>query len=300
MQISGSDLRALRVFDAIVRHGGFVAAQSELNISQPTISNHISALEQRLGVALCQRGRQGFRLTEKGEMVYAAAQRLLRSHDEFSIEVGTLRGRLAGKLKIGLVDCIVTDPSFRLQKVIDQFQAQPNDVTLQLHQEFPQVLQRMVLEGELHLAIGSFPVKIQGLDYTPLYEEDHGLFCGRGHHLFDVPEDKLDVRKLQDEPIVSRGYWRNEYRKSLGFNKVAAVVYQIEPQLISIMSGRYIGFLPLHYAEKWVDDGKLRRLGLPCHDGFDWTMRFRCVMSTPPWHNPRSAAPCGTKRQFRA
>ncbi len=41
-------------------------------------------------------------------------------------------------------------------------------------------------------------------------------------------------------------------------------------------------------------------LALPCHDGFDWTMRFRCVMSTPPWHNPRSAAPCGTKRQFRA
>ncbi len=254
-------MRALRVFDAVVRHGGFIAAQSELNISQPTISNHMTALEQRLGVALCQRGRQGFRLTEKGEMVYAATRRLLTAHDDFADEIGTLRGRLAGKLKIGLVDCIVTDSNSRLQKVIDLFQAQPNDVTLQMHQEFPQVLQRMVLEGELHLAVGSFPVKIQGLDYTPLYREAHGLFCGRGHCLYDVPEDKIDVKKLQDQPIVSRGYWRNDYRRSLGFNKVAAVVYQIEPQLISIMSGRYIGFLPLHYAEKWVADGELRRLG---------------------------------------
>ena len=261
MQVSGSDLRALRVFDAVVRHGGFIAAQSELNISQPTVSNHITALEQRLGVALCHRGRQGFRLTEKGEMVYAAVQRLLRSLDEFSAEVGSLRGRLAGKLKIGLVDCVVTDPNSRLQKAIDLFQAQPNDVTLQLHQEFPQVLQRMVLEGDLHFAVGSFPVKVQGLDYTALYKESHGLFCGRDHRLFTIPDDELDITKLQDEPIVSRGYWRNEYRKSLGFNRVAAVVYQIEPQLISIMSGRYIGFLPLHYAEKWVRDGDLRHLG---------------------------------------
>ncbi|MDE0113861.1 MAG: LysR family transcriptional regulator, partial [Albidovulum sp.] len=45
MRISGSDLRALRVFDALARHGGFSAAQSELNISQPTISNHLTALE---------------------------------------------------------------------------------------------------------------------------------------------------------------------------------------------------------------------------------------------------------------
>ena len=270
MQISGSDLRALRVFDAVVRHGGFVAAQSELNISQPTISNHITALEQRLGIALCQRGRRGFSLTEKGEMVYAATQRLLQSHDDFSAELGTLRGRLAGKLKIGLVDCVVTDSNSRLQEVIDLFQAPPNDVTLQLHQEYPQVLQRMVLEGELHLAVGSFPLRIQGLDYTPLYNETHGLFCGRGHRLFDVPEDEIDLGKLQDEPMVSRGYWRNEYRRSLGFTRVSAVVYQIEPQLISIMSGRYIGFLPLHYARKWVEDGKLRRIG-----GAD--IRYECV-----------------------
>ena len=270
MQISGSDLRALRVFDAVVRHGGFVAAQSELNVSQPTISNHITALEQRLGVSLCQRGRRGFQLTEKGEMVYAAAQRLLQSHDDFSAEIGTLRGRLAGKLKIGLVDCIVTDSNSRLQKVIDLFQAQPNDVTLQLHQEFPQVLQQMVLEGRLHLAVGSFPVRSQGLDYTPLYKETHGLYCGRGHRLFNVPENEIDIRTLQDEPMVSRGYWRNEFRKRLGFNRVAAVVYQIEPQLISIMSGRYIGFLPLHYARNWVDNGELRRI---CDD----RVHYECV-----------------------
>ena len=35
MQLAGTDLRVLRVFDAVVRHGGVAAAQAELNVSQP-------------------------------------------------------------------------------------------------------------------------------------------------------------------------------------------------------------------------------------------------------------------------
>ena len=260
MQLAGTDLRVLRVFDAVVRHGGFAAAQAELNVSQPTISNHITALEQRLGVSVCQRGRTGFRLTEKGEMVFAATQRLLKALDDFSEEVGSLKGQLAGELKIGVVDCIATDPNSRLQEVIGRFSGRPNEVKLCLSQEFPQNLQEKVLKGDLHLGIGSFPHKIKGLNYTPLYEETHGLYCGQDHHLFDVDDRKIHVEELRNEPIVSRAYWRDEHRKSLGFNNVAAVVYQIEPQLISVMSGHYIGFLPLHYARLWVERGVLRRL----------------------------------------
>ena len=261
MQLAGTDLRILRVFDAVVRHGGFAAAQAELNISQPTISNHITTLEQRLGVSLCQRGRSGFQLTEKGEMVFMATQRLLRALEDFSEEVGALKGHLAGQLRIGLVDCTATDSSSRLHDAIGRFLTRPNDVTLHLHQEIPQVLQEKVLKGEYHLGIGSFPHKIKGLEYTPLYREDHGLYCGRSHPLFDVADPELDMARLRDEPIVSRGYWRDEHRKTLGFDNVAAITHQMEPQLVSILSGRYIGLLPMHYARLWVERGELRRLG---------------------------------------
>ena len=227
MQLAGTDLRILRVFDAVVRHGGFAAAQAELNISQPTISNHITTLEQRLGVSLCQRGRSGFQLTEKGEMVFAATQRLLRALEDFSEEVGVLKGHLAGQLRIGLVDCTATDSSSRLHDAIGRFLARPNDVTLHLHQEIPQVLQEKVLKGEYHLGIGSFPHKIKGLEYTPLYREEHGLYCGRGHSFFDIAEPELDMARLRDAPVVSRGYWRDEHRKTLGFDNVAAVAHQI-------------------------------------------------------------------------
>lgn len=260
MQISGSDLRLLTVFETVVRHGGFAAAQAELNVAQSTISNHIAALENRLGVRLCQRGRGGFRLTAKGELVLEATRRLIASIDTFSEDVADLKGHLVGDLKIGLVDCIATDPNCRLHEAVARFEAHPNKVTLHIGQEAPQSLQEKVLDGRYHLGIGSFPHKISGLTYEPLYEEVHGLYCGADHRLFSVSDAELDDDALRREPIVCRGYWRETYRRSIGFENAGAFVHQIEPQLLLILSGKYLGFLPDHFARRWVGEGRLRQL----------------------------------------
>lgn len=69
-QLSDMDLRLLRVFKAVVDCGGMSAAELELNISLSTISKHIKDLEQRLGLTLCQRGREGFAVTDEGLLIY--------------------------------------------------------------------------------------------------------------------------------------------------------------------------------------------------------------------------------------
>src|ERR1700680_543661 len=77
MQVQDTDLKLLRIFETIVRCGGFAAAQPILNIGASSISEYMSQLETRLGLRLCERGRAGFRLTEEGAELHAAAQRLL-------------------------------------------------------------------------------------------------------------------------------------------------------------------------------------------------------------------------------
>lgn len=71
--------------------GGLSVAQVALNISASTISIHLSSLEERLGMRLCERGPGGFALTEQGRQVYAAATKLSRSLEDFRAEVGALR-----------------------------------------------------------------------------------------------------------------------------------------------------------------------------------------------------------------
>src|SRR6201994_2356029 len=71
-KISDGDIRLLRVFCAVVRCGGFAAAESELQLGLPSISRYIKDLETRLGVRLCRRGRVGFSLTEQGKQAYSS------------------------------------------------------------------------------------------------------------------------------------------------------------------------------------------------------------------------------------
>ncbi|MBA5778260.1 LysR family transcriptional regulator [Stappia sp. F7233] len=260
MLLSGSDLRLLRVFDAVVRNGGFAAAEVELNLSQSTISNHMSALEQRLGVTLCQRGRKGFRLTAQGRAVYEAARRLDKAVHDFSADIGSVRGELSGELRIGVLDAIAEDRENHLPKAIGLFRKTAANVRLTIAQERAQELQQRVRDGVYHCGIGVKLNRVDGLDELPLYEEHHGLYCGRGHPLFDVPDDAVTKELVGSFPFVQRGYWRDEEARRHALGPVAATVYQIEPQLMLLKSGEFTGFLPRHYAERWVAAGDLRHL----------------------------------------
>ncbi len=56
-------MNALRAFEAAARHGSFVAAADELNVTPGAISQHIKALEGWAGVTLFRRNAQGVQLT---------------------------------------------------------------------------------------------------------------------------------------------------------------------------------------------------------------------------------------------
>ncbi len=269
MRVSGSDLRLLQVFDAVVRHGGFAAAAGDLNLSQSTVSNHMTALEERLGFVLCRRGRGGFRLTEKGRAVWEAGRQLDKAMQDFSTDIASVRGELSGELRVGILDAIATDPANRLSEVIAEFGRIAPNVKLVLAQERPQDMQQKVADGLYHCAIGSYRNRIDGIVYDRLHVERHSLYCGHRHPAFAMRDEALDDATLADMPFVHRGYWRDEDRLKQIAWRVSATVYQIEPQLILIQSGRYIGLLPDHYAAAAVAAGDLRavrpdELGYTC------------------------------------
>lgn len=274
LTVSRSDLTGLRVFEAVARNRGFSAAQSELGLSQPSISNHLSALETRLGVRLCQRGATGFEITEKGQTVLDAAQRLFAAMDAFSADVDDLRDRIVGKIRIGVVDAIASDPSLGLPKTIAAFKEIAPDVVIQISEDTPQVLQERVRSGELHVGLGSFPTRAKDLEHRPLHIEHHSLYCAEGHVLFDVDVADICEDHVRTLPVVSRGYWREEMLDSYGLSNVMAVSYQIEPQLLLILSGHYTGFLPDHFASGWTRSGKLKAI-LP--DVFSYTCGFDLI-----------------------
>jgi DNA-binding transcriptional LysR family regulator len=147
-------------------------------------------------------------------------------------------------------------------------------VTFCLFQEQPQVLQEKLLGGIFHLGIGSTPHKISGLEYEFLYEEHHSLYCGLGHDLFAASEAAATIDSVRKYPIASRGYWREGQLRQMGFERIEAIVYHIEPQLSLIMSGGYLGFLPDHFAKIWEANGHIRKIAA---DTITYTCAFEII-----------------------
>lgn len=259
-QVTDFDLRLLRVFVAVAEARGFAAAESYLNLSTSTISVHMSNLEGRLGIRLCERGRGGFSLTERGRIVYQEAKGLLKSLDDFSGALASVKSLLAGRLSIGMVDALVMHPNFPISDAVREFNSVDNDVQFELIVAPRQTLEHDVVEGRIHAAIGPFVRRISGLSFTPLFSEYHDLYCGVGHTLFGASKKVVDKADLSTHPAVVRRYHDEFDRNRLGVVRVAAFVNSMEAMLTLLLTGDYIGYLPRYYARKWIQDGRLSRI----------------------------------------
>jgi DNA-binding transcriptional LysR family regulator len=259
-RLDNADLRLLRVFVAVVEARGFSAAQTHLNVSAPTVSNHIAALETRLGVKLCQRGRAGFRLTPEGETVYRETQKLFAGVEEFERTIGTLRSRRKGTLAIGIVDNTILDKCAPLHRAVGAFLAKNRDIQVTLECRAPNELLRELIEGRLDVIIGSFPKALLGLTYLRLYEERHFFYCGLGHPLFAARPADITTDAIAHYPVIARGYWATRDVRHLHSEHPTANVNNMEAGARLILSGAYLGYLPAHYGDIWVKRGEMRAL----------------------------------------
>lgn len=260
MKITKIDLNLLAVFDSVVRNGGFSAAQLELGLSQPTISNHIKALEERLGVKLCQRGPRGFMLTEKGRIVHELSRSLLTELDLHASKLAELKGSLVGRLKIAVVDCLASDPWFRLPQALEAYSKSAPAVQLELTIERPQDILSGLLDGSFNVGIGGFDNILSSLDYKTLYHEHHALYCSEPHPLFKKFTEDINESDYRDFAWVHRRYWNKQRQRGRFFSESDVFVQEIEAQIMMVLSGVYLGLLPKHAALPHVEIGRLRQL----------------------------------------
>ncbi|WP_299356757.1 LysR family transcriptional regulator [uncultured Shimia sp.] len=254
--LSDIDIRLVRIFFTVTECGGFAASELELNIGRSTISKHISDLELRIGLKLCNRGPSGFSLTAEGEQVLVSERKLLSSIDGFQSEIDNIHATLTGTLRIGVFDQSSTNPTARIHKAIQRFDDIAPDVALEIALDPPSALESRVTDGSLDIAI--VPVHRQStmLTYTPLYSEHMTLYCGEGHPLFDSTDAAPDLSGFKyagyafNSPNMKAG-------RKLGIAR-AAQVQEEEALSLLIQSGKYLGFLADHVAETFIRKGSVR------------------------------------------
>src|SRR6201994_1607795 len=93
-------LTSLTAFVGVVDPGGFSAAGRRLNMSTTMVSNHVQALEDRLGARLLHRTTRKVSLTEVGKAYYDPCIQILADIEHADDIAGALQSTPRGTLRI--------------------------------------------------------------------------------------------------------------------------------------------------------------------------------------------------------
>jgi DNA-binding transcriptional LysR family regulator len=122
-------LTSLTAFVRVVDSGGFSAAGRRLDMSTTMVSNHVRALEERLGARLLNRTTRKVSLTEVGKAYYDRATQILADIEQADDIAGALQSTPRGTLRIYTGTHIVPF----VAPVVDEFLIRYPDVKVDLN-----------------------------------------------------------------------------------------------------------------------------------------------------------------------
>lgn len=185
-------LSQLRAFVAVAEYRHFGTAATRLNVSQPTLSQALAALENGLGVQLIERSTRRVLVTDAGERLLGQAKMILEAAEGFIASAAGASGRLAGPLRMGLIPTVAPYvlPAF-LPALADKMPA----LTLHVVEDQTARLLEALRVGALDVAVLALPTDAPGVVEIELYAEDFVLVTPPNHplaHRTDIAPAVLD------------------------------------------------------------------------------------------------------------
>ena len=186
---------------AVVREGSFTAAAKSLFITQPTLSHQIRQIEEQLGSPIFVRSKTAIELTPAGHVYVQAARRILQIETQMNEALGALSGTSEGILRLGL-------PAQRadelLPQVLADFYALYPNVRIEALTAQQQELERMLLGGELHMALLSGEEDNPQLEYQLIASDEVVLLASKKTELAQrIPSGStISLRECAEERFV--------------------------------------------------------------------------------------------------
>ena len=128
----------------------FTNAAKRLFISQQSLSNHISRLENEFGVILFNR-TQPITLTEAGKSLYASSKVLLHQKEQIEKSMQDIRDFRKGELTLGIS---TSRGAVMLPKILPEFRSAFPQIKLNLVEGTTKEINQALFEGRADLCIG--------------------------------------------------------------------------------------------------------------------------------------------------
>jgi LysR family hydrogen peroxide-inducible transcriptional activator len=193
-------LTELRYIVAVARERHFGRAAAACFVSQPTLSVAIKKLEDELGVALFERGKNDVRVTPVGERIVAQARLVLEEVEGVKRIAKQEQDQLDGPLRLG---AIYTVAPYLLPQLIPVLHKQAPKMPLVIEENYTARLQERLLQGDLDVIIISLPFAEPGVTVRALYDEPFMVVLPASHPWRE--RAAIAVKELAEEPVLMLG-----------------------------------------------------------------------------------------------
>ncbi len=193
------NLNRLRLFLAVVEHGGVTRAAEAVHVSQPAISQAIRALEAELETPLLEHVGRRVAPTEAGELLAGYGRQIFALAEDARHALAALAGLERGKLAIG---ASTTIGIYVLPRLLATYQRRYPGIALSLEVGNTEQMIQLLLDGGRDLALIEGPVDDDRLDVTPWREDELFLIVPAGHPL--ASGGPVSAADLATAPFLAR------------------------------------------------------------------------------------------------
>jgi DNA-binding transcriptional LysR family regulator len=193
------DTRRLEIFCRVIELKSFTRAAQALQLSQPTVSEHIRALEATLDEKLVDRlGREALP-TPAGRIFYQYARNIIRQCEEAVQALTQFKGTLSGHLVLG---ASTIPGTYMLPKLIGAFRATHPAILITLRIDDTAGVANGVLQETLEAGIIGSAWSDRRLLVEELFTDELLLTVPPEHPW--AKQGAVDLDDLEGEPFILR------------------------------------------------------------------------------------------------
>ncbi len=251
----------LEIFDAVADQMSITAAARKIKISQPSVSKQLRFLERECGLKLYVKSGRGIKITEDGHLLQIAAKPILKQMQDLR---GSFLTRVADARATALrVGSTPSPGAFFLPSVLKSFVELHPRVHPTLRTGYPEVVEKMVLDGDVEIAVTTILPDHPQIVAEPINSEDIVAVISAKHQLAN--KRRLNKAEVMKVPFVmmTAGRIVEELKKIDVQLNVVMWCESIALKTAAVQAGLGIGLFYRGSAETGLRQGYFREIEMP-------------------------------------
>jgi DNA-binding transcriptional LysR family regulator len=252
------------VFIEVANNLSFSKAGQVLFMSQPAISKHIKALEERYKTHLFDRVGHTIQLSKAGKLLYARLQEAKKIQNQLEFELSTLDDALKarGQLKLGASTTVAL---YILPKMLSSFHHKYPEVKISLLNRNTDAIVAALVGKDIDVGIVEGKTKSSGIQYFPFMSDEVVAVCSSKSPIAE--KQQISVEEIKNFPVALREQGSGTLtalKQALGRHKIKLSDLDVGVRLAGtealknfLKEDHCLGFLPKRALMKELRDEEL-------------------------------------------